>query len=79
MLKLSFTNSNSFSGKGEKDVKGEGTGGATGGGGGVKPVAIVVVNQDGVHIAPVMGGAATAVERIGEVIGKAIERRAEKT
>lgn len=65
-------------GRGEKEGKGQGGGGGTGGGGGVKPVAIVVVNQDGVRIAPIVGGAATAVEKVSEVIARAIEKRGEK-
>ena len=66
------------SGKGDKEGKGEGTGGGTGGGGGIKPVAIIVVNKDGVHVVPIIGGAATVIEKVGEIIGKAIEKRGEK-
>lgn len=66
------------SGKGDKEGKGEGTGAGTGGGGGIKPVAIIVVNKDGVQVAPIVGGTATVLEKVGEVIGKAIEKRGEK-
>jgi len=65
-------------GSGEKEGKGQGGGGGTGGGGGVKPLAIVIINQQGVHVAPIVGGAATAVEKVSEVIAKAIEKRGEK-
>ncbi len=57
---------------------GMGGGGGAGGGGGVKPVAVIIVGKDGVTVAPIVGGAATAVEKIGEVVGKAIEKRGEK-
>ena len=60
-------------GKGEKQ-KGEGTGGGTGGGAGVKPVAVVIVNKDGVTVEPIMGSMATAIERIGEVVPKTVEK-----
>lgn len=64
-------------GKGEKE-KGGGPGGGTGGGGGIKPVAVIIVNKDGVQVAPIVGGAATVVEKIGEAVGKALEKRGEK-
>jgi uncharacterized spore protein YtfJ len=49
---------------------GAGTGGATGGGGGVKPVAVVIIDKDGVRIESVKGGAATLVEKIADAAGK---------
>ena len=60
-------------GKGEKE-KGEGSGGGTGGGAGVKPVAVVIVNKDGVKVEPIMGSMATAIERVGEAVPHTIER-----
>ena len=62
---------------GQKD-KGEGTGSGTGGGGGVKPLGIIVVNQDGVRIEPVRGAAASFVSGIGDAVSKVMEKRAEK-
>jgi len=53
--------------------EGEGTGAGTGGGAGVKPVAVIVVGKEGVKVEPIMGGMASAIERIGEAIPKAIE------
>lgn len=58
------------SGKGDAPMKGEGAGAGTGGGGGVKPVAIVIINKDGVRVEPIKGSAASALDKIGEVIGK---------
>ena len=63
------------SGKGERAAKGEGTGGGTGGGGGIKPVAIIVVNKDGVKVEAIKGGTASVLEKVGDVIGKAVESR----
>jgi uncharacterized spore protein YtfJ len=64
-------------GKGEKQ-KGEGTGAGTGGGAGVKPVAVIIINKEGVKIEPIMGSMATAIERVGESVPKALEKFVEK-
>jgi uncharacterized spore protein YtfJ len=66
------------SGKEQKAVSGEALGGGSGGGGGVRPVAIVVVNKDGVRVESVRKGAATMVEKIGEAVGKIVEQREAK-
>jgi len=63
------------SGKAPKAEQAEGAGSGTGGGGGVKPVAMVVVNQDGVRLEPIRGGAASALEAVGGAIGKAMEKK----
>ena len=63
-------------GKGPKD-KGEGVGGGTGGGGGIKPVGVIVVNKEGVRIEPIKGGAATFAEKVADIVGKVMEKRAE--
>jgi len=61
-------------GKGPKET-GEGVGGGTGGGGGVKPVAVIVVNKEGVRIEPIKGGAATFAEKVADIAGKVMEQR----
>ena len=61
-------------GKGEAKQKGEGSGGGTGGGAFVRPVAIVIVDKQGVRIEPIRGGLATAIERIGETIPRVMEK-----
>jgi len=66
------------SGKTDKAGKGEGTGGGTGGGGGIKPVAMVVINKDGVKIEPIKGATASVLEKVGDVVGKAVEKRIDK-
>jgi uncharacterized spore protein YtfJ len=54
-------------------MKGEGAGAGTAGGGGIKPVAIIIINKEGVRVEAIKGGAATAFEKIGEAIGKCME------
>ncbi|GAI40338.1 unnamed protein product [marine sediment metagenome] len=66
------------SAKAEAKQQGEGAGGGTGGGAGVKPVAVIIVDKDGVRIEPIKGGTASVLEKVGEVIGKAVEKRGEK-
>lgn len=61
-----------------KMQKGEGSGAGTGGGAGVKPVAVIIINKEGVKIEPIMGSMATAIERIGEAVPKSIENFVEK-
>ena len=58
-------------GEGTDPKKGSGYGGGTGGGGGVKPVALVIVNADGVRVEPIKSGTATVLEKVAEVVGKA--------
>ena len=62
---------------GEKKAPG-GTGGGAGGFGAIKPVAVIVVSKEGVNIVPIVRGAVTILERVGEMVGKAIEKRGEK-
>lgn len=57
-------------GEGTDPKKGTGSGGGTGGGGGVKPVALVIVNKDGVRVETVKSGAASALEKIADVAGR---------
>jgi len=48
----------------------EGTGGGTGGGGGVKPIALIIINKDGVRLEPLKGAASSVVEKVAEAISK---------
>ena len=57
-------------GEGTEPGKGTGTGGGTGGGGGVKPVALIIINKDGVRVEPIKGGATSVLEKIVETVGK---------
>lgn len=65
------------SGKGRKE-QGEGTGGGAGGGGGIKPVAVIVVNKEGVRIEPMKGAVASIGERVADIVAKVMEKRGEK-
>jgi uncharacterized spore protein YtfJ len=58
------------SGEGNDPKKGVGSGGGTGGGGGVKPIALVIVDKDGVRLESVKGGAASLAEKIAEAAAK---------
>ena len=66
------------SGKDQKSTGMEGMGAGSGAGGGVKPVAIIIVSKDGVRLEGVRRGAATMVEKVGEAVGKIMEKRGEK-
>lgn len=59
------------SGEGTEPQKGSGQGGGTGGGGGVRPVALIIVNDEGVRIVPIKSGTTTVLEKVAETIGKA--------
>ena len=62
------------SGKGEAKQKGEGAGGGTGGGAWVKPIAMIIIDKDGVRIEPIRGGLSTAIEKLGETIPQMMEK-----
>lgn len=74
------------SGRGEKSSSGEGAGEGigegTGGVGGIKPVALIIINKEGVRVEPMKGGAASVLEKVsdkvGEVVEKVVEKRGEK-
>jgi uncharacterized spore protein YtfJ len=65
-------------GEGSESQKGSGQGGGTGGGGGVKPVALVVVNKDGVRVEPIKSGTASVLEKVAESVGKSMTDRSGK-
>ena len=62
-------------GEGADPKKCSGTGGGTGGGGGIKPVALIVINKDGVRIESIKGGTATVLEKVAEIAGKAVAEK----
>lgn len=57
-------------GEGSEPRKGSGHGGGTGGGGGVKPVALVVINENGVRVESVKSGTASVLEKVAESVGR---------
>jgi uncharacterized spore protein YtfJ len=65
-------------GRGTEPQKGAGQGGGTGGGGGVKPVALIIINADGVRVEPIKSGTASVFEKVAETIGKATTGKKDK-
>ena len=65
-------------GKGETKEETEGGGSGTGGGGGVKPIAVIVIDKDGVRIEPIKGGMAIAMEKLSETIPDIAAKLTEK-
>jgi uncharacterized spore protein YtfJ len=55
--------------------KGEGSGGGGGAGGGVKPVAVVVIDKDGVRIEQIKGSLSSTMEGLGKIIEKREEKK----
>ncbi len=66
-------------GQGTEPQKGRGYGGGTGGGGGVKPVALIIINKDGVRVEPIKSGTTSLLEKVAETIGKAASGKGGKT
>jgi len=66
------------SGKGETKETPEGGGSGSGGGAGVRPIAIIVIDKDGVRIEPIKGGMATAIEKLSETIPDIAAKLTEK-
>ena len=62
------------SGKAPGGEKAEGTGGGTGGGGGVKPLALIIINKDGVRMEPIKGAASSLLEKVADVVGKSMQQ-----
>jgi uncharacterized spore protein YtfJ len=66
-------------GEGTEPQKGSGHGGGTGGGGGVKPVALIIINQEGVRIEPIKSGTTSILEKVAETVGKVASEKGKKT
>jgi len=70
------------SGKGESKRRAEGTGEGSGGGssgaGGVKPIAVLIVDKSGVRVESIKGGFASAMEKIGESIPSMMQKASER-
>jgi len=67
----------SGSGKGPQAAKGEGAGSGVGAGGGVKPVAMIVIDKNGVRIEPV-SRRGSVIDKMGEIIPKVMEKVGDK-
>jgi len=55
-----------------------GLGAGTGGGGGIRPVALVIINKDGVRVEPIKSGMASVFEHLGETLAKAMKEKEEE-
>jgi len=64
-------------GKGSKSAEGEGTGSGVGAGGGVKPVALIVIDKDGVRVEPVTRKS-SIIEKMGDIIPKVMDKIGDK-
>jgi uncharacterized spore protein YtfJ len=52
--------------------------GGGGAGGGVRPIAIIIIDKDGARIESIKGGMASALEKIGESVPQIMEKFADK-
>ena len=64
------------SGKTAKVDGQEGMGGGTGGAGGIKPVAVIVIDQNGVRVEPLKRGMPGTLEKVGDIVAKAMDKGA---
>jgi uncharacterized spore protein YtfJ len=58
-----------------KESDRSGQGGGSGGGGGIKPVAVVVVSPDGVSVEPLKRSTTDIIDKVGDIVTRAIEKR----
>ncbi|MFN8058963.1 MAG: spore germination protein GerW family protein [Vicinamibacterales bacterium] len=63
-------------GKSPKPEVAEGSGGGSGAGVGIKPVAVLIINKDGVRVEPIRAGA-SIVEKLGDAVAKVVHTRQE--
>jgi len=81
LLSMGFGFGAAGGGKGDAKQSVEGakanTGGA-GGAGGMRPIAIIVIDKDGVRIEPIKSSVAAAIEKLGEKVPGVVEKIAEK-
>ena len=67
-------------GAGKADAKqgNEGLKGGAGGAGGMRPIAIIIIDKDGVRIEPIKSSVAAAIEKLGEKVPGVVEKIADK-
>jgi len=58
------------SGRATEANKGEGVGAGTGGAAGVRPVAVLVIDKNGVRVEPMKGSLAQVADKVAEVMPK---------
>ncbi len=62
-------------GAGNNQKQGDGKGMAMGCGGGVKPIAVVISDSQGVRVESLHGPAASILEKVVDTVGKSIDKR----
>jgi uncharacterized spore protein YtfJ len=62
-------------GTGSDPKRGQGGGGGVGGGGGIRPVALLIVDKNGVRLETLKGGTASAIEKVAEGVGNLLAKR----
>jgi len=67
-------------GASKSDTKqtGDGLKGGAGGAGGMRPIAIIVIDKEGVRIEPIKSSVAAAIEKLGEKVPGVVEKIADK-
>ncbi len=65
----------SGSGKMAAKQQQEGIGGGAGGGAGIRPIAVIISDKEGVRIEPIKGGLSSALEKLGETAIPALMQR----
>jgi uncharacterized spore protein YtfJ len=61
-------------GTGNDAKRGQGGGAGFGGGGGIKPVALLIADKNGVRVEALKGGAASVLEKVAESVGRALNK-----
>jgi len=62
-------------GTGKHPKQGEGGGRGMGCGGGVKPIAVIIADQNGVRVESIHGAAGTVMEKIADTVGKVVTQK----
>ena len=65
-------------GKADSKQGNEGLKGGAGGAGGMRPIAIIVIDKDGVRIEPIKSSVAAAIEKLSEKVPGVVEKIADK-
>ena len=64
--------------KSDAKQSGDGIKGGTGGAGGMRPIAIIVIDKEGVRIEPIKSSVAAAIEKLGEKVPGVVEKIADR-
>ena len=62
-----------------KSKVGDNVAGGTGAGGGVKPVAVIIISEEGVRLQTLKGSSINLLEKVVDTVGKTVAGRREKS